>query len=97
MGLKNILNIWESGDNMSLGLSSYPNHFNTIENGGFNYSTSVTPLFDGVTKPGTNPTEGIVTNLNFQNFQLLIDQIYLLVENLLLQNLLYLLNLKEVS
>ena len=53
MALKQILEDFQqevSGVNaLDIGsLASYPKHFNTTENGGFNYAQSNTPIFDGI-------------------------------------------------
>ena len=50
MGLRSLLQGAEDGtlgNNGVSPLSSYPNHFITEENGGFNYNNSTTPIFDG--------------------------------------------------
>lgn len=50
MGLRSLLQGAENGilDNAGVTpLNSYPNHFTTEENGGFNYNNSTTPIFDG--------------------------------------------------
>ena len=71
MALKRILNDYLDGKNLSAedgALAAYPNHFKSTENGGFNYSFSQTPLFDGVTQPGTLPSDGITLNFRQLNF-----------------------------
>ena len=53
MALRRILKDFQQGmfgttaGESTSALQSYPNHFYTTDNGGFNYSNSTTPLFDG--------------------------------------------------
>jgi hypothetical protein len=60
MALRRILKDYQQGlfetsvGETTTALQAYPNHFYTTDNGGFNYSNSTTPLFDGVTTFGVD-------------------------------------------